>query len=92
MTVVANMLFGISITDEPTCYKMIKTALLRSLNLTCTRFEFCPEVTAKIARRKIKIMEVPISYFPRTMAEGKKINAWDGLEAVWTLIKYRVKK
>ncbi|OGC93454.1 MAG: glycosyl transferase [candidate division Zixibacteria bacterium RBG_16_53_22] len=92
VTVVANMLFGISITDEPTCYKMIKTALLRSLNLTCTRFEFCPEVTAKIARRKIKIMEVPISYFPRTMAEGKKINAWDGLEAVWTLIKYRVKK
>jgi glycosyltransferase involved in cell wall biosynthesis len=90
VTMVANMLFGLSITDEPTCYKMIKTSLLRSLNLKCIRFEFCPEVTAKVARRKIRIVEVPISYYPRTIEEGKKINALDGLEAIWTLLKYRV--
>ncbi|HBZ01673.1 MAG TPA: glycosyl transferase [candidate division Zixibacteria bacterium] len=89
VTWTANLLYGLNITDEPTCYKMIKTDLLRSLNLQCSRFEFCPEVTAKLARRKIKIVEVPISYFPRTIEDGKKINALDGFEAIWTLIKYR---
>jgi glycosyltransferase involved in cell wall biosynthesis len=92
VTFVANVLYGISITDEPTCYKMIRTDLLKSLNLACTRFEFCPEVTAKLSRRKIKIVEVPISYYPRSIKEGKKINAWDGLEAIWTLLKYRIIK
>ena len=90
VTLVANILFGLSITDEPTCYKMIKTDLLKSLNLQCSRFEFCPEVTAKVARRKIRIVEVPISYYPRKIDEGKKINALDGIEAIWTLLKYRI--
>jgi dolichol-phosphate mannosyltransferase len=89
VTFIANILYGLSITDEPTCYKMIRTELLKSLDLRCSRFEFCPEVTAKLARRKIRIVEVPISYFPRSIGEGKKINARDGLEAIWTLIKYR---
>lgn len=92
VTFIANALYGISITDEPTCYKMIKADLLKSLNLQCSRFEFCPEVTAKVARRKIRIVEVPISYFPRSIEEGKKINALDGLEAIWTLLKYRFVK
>jgi len=91
VTAIANFLYGISITDEPTCYKMFRTDLLRSLNLTCNRFEFCPEVTAKVARRKIKIVEIPISYYPRSIEEGKKIGALDGLEAIWTLIRLRVK-
>ena len=63
--------------------------LLRDLNLTCERFEFCPEVTAKVLRKGINIVEVPISYYPRTISEGKKISWWDGFEAVWTLVKYR---
>jgi dolichol-phosphate mannosyltransferase len=92
VTFIANILFGISISDEPTCYKMLKTDLLKSLNLQCSRFEFCPEVTAKIARRKIKIIEIPISYYPRSIEEGKKINAFDGIEAIWTLLKYRFVK
>jgi len=71
---------------------MLKTDLLKSLNLQCSRFEFCPEVTAKIARRKIKIIEIPISYYPRSIEEGKKINAFDGIEAIWTLLKYRFVK
>jgi dolichol-phosphate mannosyltransferase len=89
VTFIANILYGLSITDEPTCYKMIRTGLLKSLNLRCVRFEFCPEVTAKLGRRKIRIVEVPISYAPRSIGDGKKIKALDGLEAIWTLIKYR---
>jgi hypothetical protein len=65
---------------------------MKTLNLQCNRFEFCPEVTAKIARRKIKIIEIPITYNPRSIEEGKKINALDGIEAIWTLIKYRFVK
>ncbi len=89
LTVLANVLYNIRLTDEPTCYKVFKTSLLKDIPLTCTRFEFCPEVTAKIAKRKIKILEVPISYYPRSVAEGKKINWKDGVEGIWTLIKYR---
>ncbi|MFC1679425.1 glycosyltransferase family 2 protein [Elusimicrobiota bacterium] len=90
VTLWTNILFGSSITDEPTCYKLFKTDLLRELDLRCTGFEFCPEVTAKILRRKIPIHEIPIKYRPRGMAEGKKIRWWDGVIALWTLLKFRV--
>jgi dolichol-phosphate mannosyltransferase len=92
LTWLANFLYGIKITDEPTCYKMFRADLLKSLNLECERFEFCPEVTAKIAKRGIKIAEVPINYYPRHKNEGKKIKWHDGLSAIWTLLKYRFKK
>jgi len=84
-----NLLYGSDITDEPTCYKVFDGALLREIPLVCTRFEFCPEVTAKLLRRGEKIVEVPIDYFPRKKHEGKKIRWRDGLEAIWTLVKYR---
>ncbi|MDO8592370.1 MAG: glycosyltransferase family 2 protein [bacterium] len=92
LTWLTNLLYKTGITDEPTCYKMFKTGLLKSLDLKCERFEFCPEVTAKIAKRGIKIIEVPINYYPRHKREGKKINWQDAVEAVWTLLKYRFKK
>jgi hypothetical protein len=63
--------------------------VLKSVKLKCNRFEFCPEVTAKIRKRGIKILEVPISYNPRKIKEGKKIRWKDGLQAIWTLLKYR---
>lgn len=91
LTWLTNFLYGTNITDEPTCYKMIKADLLRSIDLKCERFEFCPEITAKIAKRRIKIHEVPINYYPRHKDEGKKINFKDAIEAVWTLVKYRFK-
>ena len=72
-----------------THYKLFKTDLLKSLPLACSRFEFCPEVTALVAKQGIKIPEVPIAYHPRTTTQGKKINWRDGLEAIWTLIKFR---
>ncbi|PKN19320.1 MAG: glycosyl transferase [Deltaproteobacteria bacterium HGW-Deltaproteobacteria-6] len=89
LSLLANILYGQRITDEPVCYKMFETSLLKSIPLTCEGFEFCPEVTAKIARRGIRIEEVPIRYYPRSYKEGKKISWKDGLVAVWTLLKYR---
>ena len=85
-----NLLYGCRITDESTGYKAFSTALILRLNLTCEGFEFCPEVTAKILRAGFRIHEVPVSYFPRTKKEGKKLRFWsDGLFAAWTLLKYR---
>lgn len=84
-----NIICGIKITDESTCYKLFKTETLKSFSLKCERFEFCPEVTAKAAKKKIRIYEVPINYYPRTKEEGKKIKWRDGLEALLTLIKYK---
>jgi dolichol-phosphate mannosyltransferase len=85
-----NLLFRSRITDEPTCYKMVETDLLRSLNLECPGFEFCPEVTGKILKRKIPIYEIPIRYNPRSLEEGKKINWTDGFIALWILLKIRL--
>jgi len=89
ITFIANFLYNAKITDEATCYKAFRANIIKSIKLRCTRFEFCPEVTAKVAKRHIKIHEVPITYSPRSFEEGKKIKLRDGFEAVWTLIKYR---
>lgn len=86
---VANLLYGSDLTDEATGYKLFRTELLRSLDLEVDGFAFCPEVTGKVLRRNIDIHEISISYQPRGLEEGKKINWRDGLEAVWTLLKYR---
>lgn len=90
ITTLANVLYGQKLTDEPTGYKLVRTALLKSLDIKSTGFEFCPEVTAKLARLGYKIQEIPIAYNPRTAAEGKKIRMRDGWQAVVTLIKYRL--
>jgi len=84
-----NLLWHTQITDESTCYKLFKVSFIKSLSLKCNGFEFCPEVTAKTAKRKIKIYETPISYHPRHIRQGKKIRWRDGLVAIWTLIKYK---
>ncbi len=85
-----NLLYGCRITDESTGYKAFSSDLIKELNLTCEGFEFCPEVTAKILRAGYQIHEVPVSYFPRTKKEGKKLRFLsDGLFAAWTLLKYR---
>ncbi|MFH1711518.1 MAG: glycosyltransferase family 2 protein [Nanoarchaeota archaeon] len=91
LTITANLLYNAKITDEPTCYKVFRADILKNINLKCKRFEFCPEVTAKVRKKGFKIMEVPINYFPRSVEEGKKIKWRDGLEAIWALIKYRFK-
>jgi glycosyltransferase involved in cell wall biosynthesis len=83
------LLYGARITDEATCYKVFKTDVIKNIKLRCERFEFCPEVTAKVCKKGYKIHEVPISYMGRTYREGKKIGWKDGIEAIYTLIKYR---
>lgn len=92
LTEAVNLLYGAKITDEPTCYKMFDTKLLNSLNLTSKRFEFCPEVTAKVLKSGETIYEVPIVYNPRHVDQGKKIKFSDFFEALWTLLKYRFVK
>lgn len=89
LSLLTNILYRQKITDEPTCYKLIESDLLRSLDLECERFEFCPEVTAKIARLGYKISEIGINYYPRSIEEGKKIKWFDGWEAITTLWRYR---
>ena len=90
LALTASLLFLNWITDEGTCYKVFKADLLKSLDLKCTGFGFCPEVTAKVRKRGYKIVEVPISYRGRSDEEGKKIRWQDGLEAFLNLIKYRL--
>ncbi|HDS29886.1 MAG TPA: glycosyltransferase family 2 protein [Firmicutes bacterium] len=77
------------ITDEATAYKAFRADLIKSLNLKCNAFDFCPEVTAKVLNRGIRIYEVPITYHPRTVEQGKKVSWKDGIKAVWKLFKYR---
>lgn len=89
LTWLANRLYGLRITDEPTCYKLFKAEVLTDLPLASARFDFCPEVTAKLARIGEKIVEVPVSYTPRRIPEGKKIRWWDGVQAIYVLFYYR---
>jgi dolichol-phosphate mannosyltransferase len=90
LTISANLLYGARLTDEATAYKAFRTSVLRAIHLNCRRFEFCPEVTAKLLRAGYQIREEPISYNPRGILEGKKIRFRDGVEALWTLFRYRM--
>jgi glycosyltransferase involved in cell wall biosynthesis len=89
LTYLANLLYGCGIHDEATCYKVFRRTTLSRLELTCHRFEFCPEVTAKLSRAGEKIVEIPISYEPRMKDAGKKIRSSDGWIAIWTLLRLR---
>jgi glycosyltransferase involved in cell wall biosynthesis len=84
-----NILYGSRITDAYTCYKVLKTDVIKDLKLESKGFEFCAEVTSKVLRKKIKIYEVPITYVPRSRKDGKKIKWFDGMVGIWTLLKYR---
>jgi dolichol-phosphate mannosyltransferase len=89
LTHLTNLLYGAGIHDEATCYKVFRRSLIAQIDLECRRFEFCPEVTAKLCRMSEKIAEVPIAYAPRSAGEGKKIRHSDGWLAIWTLLRYR---
>ncbi|MDR3719249.1 MAG: glycosyltransferase family 2 protein [Bryobacteraceae bacterium] len=85
----ANLLFGAHLTDQATAYKAFRREVLQRMKLRCIRFEFCAEVTAKVRRLGYQIREVPISYNPRGILEGKKIRWPDGFKALLTLFVYR---
>lgn len=89
LTWLTNILYGSHLTDMPTCYKAFHTETFQSLDLSCQRFEFCPEVTAKLLKMGETILEVPINYYPRKIKDGKKIRFTDGLQAIYTLLRIR---
>jgi glycosyltransferase involved in cell wall biosynthesis len=88
LTTLSNMFTNINLTDMETCYKMFRREVIQSLDLKENRFGFEPEVTAKLARRGVRIFEIGISYSGRTYREGKKIGWKDGMRAIYAIIKY----
>jgi glycosyltransferase involved in cell wall biosynthesis len=89
LSLVTNVLYNTTLSDMETCYKLFDRELIRDIRLRSDRFDFEPEITAKLLRRGVRIYEVPISYTGREFDEGKKITWRDGLVALWTLVKYR---
>jgi glycosyltransferase involved in cell wall biosynthesis len=89
LTLVTNVLYNNILTDMETGYKVFRREVVQGLTIHARRFDFEPEFTAKILKRKVRVFEVPITFNPRLYEEGKKITAWDGVVALWTLIKYR---
>lgn len=89
VTLFASILYNTTLTDIETCYKMFKAELLKDLRIESRGFEVEPELTAKLLKKKLRIYEVPISYYGRNYTEGKKIRWWHIFGALWTLLKYR---
>jgi len=89
LSLVTNILYNTTLSDMETCYKLFTREALEGIEIRSNRFNFEPEITAKILKKKIRIYEVPISYAGREYSEGKKITWKDGFSAFWTLVKYR---
>ena len=90
LTILTNLLYGSRLTDMETAYKMFYRQTMENIKLRCVRFDFEPEITANFLKRGYRILEVPISYHPRTIQAGKKISWIDGYEAIYTLIRCRL--
>lgn len=88
LTLLSNMATNLNITDMETCYKVFKREIIQNIIIEENRFGFEPEITAKISKLDLRIYEVPISYYGRTYAEGKKIGWKDGIRALWCIFKY----
>lgn len=89
LTLMFNVLFGSKITDMETCYKAFRKDIIKSVTIKSDRFDFEPEITAKVLKKKARLVEVPISYSGRGHEEGKKIGWKDGIQAIKTIIKFR---
>lgn len=89
LTWFTNLLYNTMLTDMETCYKVFRTEVIRSFTITCDRFNFEPEITAKIFKQRLRVYEMPISYDGRDYNEGKKITWLDAIPAMWALIKFR---
>jgi glycosyltransferase involved in cell wall biosynthesis len=92
LTGLCNMVSDLNLTDMETCYKVFRTSLLRSIPLRSNRFGIEPELTIKVARREVRIYEMPISYHGRSYEEGKKIGFWDAIQAVYVILRYSFTK
>jgi glycosyltransferase involved in cell wall biosynthesis len=92
LTLLSNCLTNINLTDMETCYKVFRREIIQSIPLEENRFGFEPEITVKVAKRRLRIYEVGISYWGRTYEEGKKIGWKDGVRCLWCLLKYSIKE
>jgi dolichol-phosphate mannosyltransferase len=92
LATLTNVLYGSSLTDIETCYKVLRADVVKQLKLKASRFEIEPELTAQLLKHGFRIKELPIGYAPRTHDEGKKINWRDGFGAVWMLVNQRIEK
>ena len=92
LTLLSNCLTNINLSDMETCYKVFRREVIQAIPIEENRFGFEPEITVKIAKRRLRIYEVGISYWGRTYEEGKKIGWKDGVRALWCLLKYSVKE
>jgi glycosyltransferase involved in cell wall biosynthesis len=92
LTLLSNCLTNINLTDMETCYKVFRRDVIQAIPIEENRFGFEPEITVKVAKRRLRIYEVGISYWGRTYEEGKKINWKDGFRALWCLLKYSIKE
>ncbi|MCB0358280.1 MAG: glycosyltransferase family 2 protein [Bdellovibrionales bacterium] len=90
LTIMSNLLSGLYLSDMETCYKLFRADVIKNVNLEADRFGFEPEITAKIARLKLRVMELPISYFPRNYIEGKKITWKDGVAALGHIVYFNL--
>lgn len=90
LTLLSNLFSDMALTDMETCYKMFKREIIQAIPIEESRFGFEPEVTAKIAKMRCKVYEVPISYYPRSYNEGKKIGVKDGFRAIYCILKYNL--
>ncbi len=90
LTFLSNLLNNLSLTDVWTCYKVFKKQVLKDITLRSNRFGFEPEFTAKVAKKKFRIYEVPVSYSGRDYSEGKKITWKDGIKAIFTMFRFRL--
>ena len=89
LTFITNLLYNSILSDMETCYKVFRADVIKNIQIKSNRFDFEPEITAKILKRKHKLYEMPISYYGRDFSEGKKITWRDGFAAIWALVKYR---
>lgn len=89
LTLITNILYNTTLTDMETCYKAFRADFIKDITIKSDRFDFEPEITAKVLKKGARIYELPISYYGREYAEGKKITWKDGFQAIWTLIKFR---
>lgn len=89
LTFITNLLYNSILSDMETCYKVFRADVIKNMQIRSNRFDFEPEITAKVLKRKHKLYEMPIAYYGRDFSEGKKITWRDGFAAIWALIKYR---
>jgi glycosyltransferase involved in cell wall biosynthesis len=89
LTLMTQILYKTTLTDMETCYKAFKSDVIKNIEIKSNRFDFEPEITAKVLKQGVRFKELPISYNARKNSEGKKINWKDGVQAIFTLVKYK---